>query len=81
MAFFVYILECGDGSLYTGITTNLNKRLSEHSMGKGSKYVRSRLPARILHSEEFETRSEALKRENQIKRLTRKQKRMLVSGP
>ena len=79
MAFFVYVLECRGRSFYTGITTDLERRFREHSLGKGSKYVRSRLPARIVYSEEFGTRSEALKRENEIKRLTSGQKKMLIS--
>ena len=64
---FTYIIECEDKSLYTGITNDLNRRFEEHSIGIGSKYTYSHKPVRILFSEEYKTRSEALKREWQIK--------------
>ena len=75
---FVYILQCKDKSLYTGITNDLQKRLSDHRAGGGSKYVRSRLPVRIVHKENCRTKSKALKREAGIKRLTRQQKLKLI---
>ena len=75
---FVYILQCKDKSLYTGITNDIEKRFTEHKAGEGSKYVRSRLPIRLVHSENFKTKSKALKREAAIKRLTRQQKLKLI---
>ena len=82
MAFFVYMLKCRGGSLYTGIARDLEKRMEQHSLGRGSKYVRSRLPFRLVYFEEFKTRSEAMRRENQIKGLTRIEKAELISrGP
>ncbi len=79
--FFVYILKCRDGSLYTGMTNNLEKRMEAHSSGKGSRYVRSHLPFRLVHSESFETKPEAMKRENEIKGMKRGEKAMLISKP
>ena len=75
---FVYILKCKDKSLYTGITNNIQKRLIDHRSGRGSKYVRSRLPVKIVHSEKVKTKSKALRREAEIKRLTRQQKLKLI---
>jgi len=63
----MYIIECDDKSLYTGITNNLDRRFEQHSRGIGSKYTASHKPIKILFSEEYNTRSEALKREWQIK--------------
>ncbi len=70
----VYILECADHSLYTGVTNNLEKRFSDHQSGKGAKYTKSHKPIQIVYQEEFETHSEALKREIEIKSWTREQK-------
>jgi putative endonuclease len=70
----LYILKCRDNSLYTGITSNLKRRLSEHRQKKGSKYVASRLPFTLVHTEKFKTKSEVLKREAQIKGWTRNKK-------
>ncbi len=64
---FVYILLCSDNSLYTGMTNNLPKRLSNHQNGKGGAYTRSHKPLKIIHTEEFLTKSEALRREIEIK--------------
>ena len=75
---FLYVLECSDGSFYTGISNNLEKRITEHNSGKGSKYARARLPVRLIYSECVETKSQALKREIEVKRLTRTQKEQLV---
>lgn len=75
MKFFVYILRCSDGSLYTGFTTNLEKRLVEHNTSnKGSKYTRSRRPVMLVYNEKVNDLSGALKREAEIKSWTRKQK-------
>jgi len=79
---YVYIVECADGSLYTGITTDLNRRLNEHnySFKLGAKYTRSRRPVRLVYKEEKINRSDASKRELQIKRLTRNKKIELING-
>lgn len=71
---FVYILECSDGTLYTGITTDVNKRLETHNKGKGAKYTRCRLPVKLRVYFESIDRSTASKEEYRIKQLTREQK-------
>lgn len=76
----VYILKCEDGSYYTGYTTDMEKRLSAHQSGKGAKYTRSHKPIEIIHEEIFPDKSSALKREYEIKQLTREQKEILVKG-
>ena len=70
----VYILECKDGSLYTGITDRLLHRLAAHRAGKGAKYTKGRGPLKLRYLEDCENHSSALKREIAIKRLTRKEK-------
>jgi putative endonuclease len=77
MGHFVYILKCVDNTLYTGYTTDVEKRFKTHSAGKGAKYTRSRLPLKIVYVSEFETKQDAMRREYQIKQLTRKQKDQL----
>lgn len=72
--YFVYILLCRDSSLYTGYTVDLQKRLKMHEAGEGSKYVRSRLPVKLIYSEKCPTKSDALKREFYIKSLSRREK-------
>ena len=74
----LYILRCSDDSLYTGITTDLERRIEEHREGNGSKYVRSRLPCEIVYTEELESRSEALKREAEVKSWNKWEKEELV---
>ena len=74
---YVYIVQCVDGSLYTGITVDLDRRLNEHNT-KGAKYTRSRRPVQMMYSETHETRSLASKREYAIKQLTRKEKLNLL---
>jgi predicted GIY-YIG superfamily endonuclease len=76
----VYLLRCHDGSLYTGITNDLPKRLKAHAAGKASKYTRSRLPVRLVYSEPQRSKSAALKREAAVKRLRRAEKDRLVAG-
>ncbi len=76
----VYMLTCADGSLYTGWTNDLEKRLKTHAAGKGGKYTRSRLPVRLAYTESFETEHEARSREWHIKRLTRNQKLALIES-
>lgn len=79
--FFVYILKCSDRTLYTGYTKNLSKRLSEHNNScNGAKYTRCRRPCTLAYSEEFKTRSEAMLRELQIKKLPRKEKLNLIEA-
>lgn len=76
--YFVYLLECRDGSFYCGQTNDLEKRLDLHNKGVASKYTSRKRPVRLIYSEEYSTRSEAMKREYQIKQLTRKEKEELV---
>ena len=76
---YVYILECSDGTLYTGITTDLNKRLKTHNNGKGSKYCKTRLPVVLKASFEVADRSSASKEEYRIKQLSRKEKLKLIN--
>ncbi len=73
---FIYILLCTDGSYYTGATNNLEKRFLEHKSGKGGRYTRSHKPLKLIYSEQFKTKSEALKREIEIKGWS-KQKKIL----
>lgn len=77
--YVVYILECNDGTYYTGITNNLKRRLQQHQKGIASKYTRSRLPVVLRYVETAENRSEALKREYEVKRLRRSAKERLIS--
>ena len=74
----VYILECADKSFYTGITTNLENRLQTHKEGKGAKYMKGRSPFTLIYTEEYNNRSEASKREIEIKSLTKRQKLTLI---
>lgn len=73
-SWFVYIVECKDGTLYTGITNNVERRLVMHNAGKGAKYTKGRTPAILRFVEEAVGRSEAQKREAEIKRMTRERK-------
>ncbi len=75
---YVYILKCRDNTLYTGWTTDLDNRLKVHNEGKGAKYTRGRIPCELLYFEEFENKSDALKREAQIKKLTKDKKLELI---
>ena len=75
---YIYVLECSDGSLYTGYTTDVQRRLDEHNSGQGAKQARGRLPVKLRHQEAFESRSLAQKREYQIKQLPRSQKEELI---
>ena len=69
--YYIYILKCSDKSLYTGYTNDIKKRVKNHNLGKGSKYVRSRLPAVLIYSEEFEDKVSAMQREYEIKTWSR----------
>jgi putative endonuclease len=75
---YVYILECADGTLYTGYATDVARRVEAHNRGKGAKYTRSRLPVRLAYSEPQPTRGDALRREAAIKKLPRAKKLALI---
>ncbi|MCA9013984.1 MAG: GIY-YIG nuclease family protein [Planctomycetaceae bacterium] len=77
---YVYILLCGDGSLYTGITTDLTRRCEQHNAGTGARYTRSRLPVSMVYHETQTNRSEASKRELAIKALPRTEKEALINS-
>lgn len=77
---YTYILLCADGTLYTGWTNDLKKRLSAHNSGTGSKYTKSRLPVRLVYYEKFEDKKEAMSREWHIKRLSREEKLRLTEN-
>lgn len=78
VAWFVYMLRCGDNSLYTGYTDDVQRRLATHQSGKGAKYTRSRLPVALAYQEELPDKSAALRREAAIKKLTRGEKLRLI---
>ena len=78
--YFVYILECVDGSLYTGITTDINRRLEEHLAGEGGRYTRAKGASRIAYTEEHPNRSSASRREMEVKKLKRSEKLALIQG-
>ena len=80
MAWFVYMLRCRDGSLYTGYTDDVERRVAVHQSGKGAKYTRGRGPLELLYVEQCEDHSQALKREHQIKALTRAEKLALIQS-
>ena len=75
---FLYILRCGDGSLYTGITTDVEARLAQHRAGKGAKYTRGRGPLEVFYTEECGDHSMALKRELAVKALPREEKERMI---
>ncbi|MEG1801076.1 MAG: GIY-YIG nuclease family protein [Oscillospiraceae bacterium] len=77
---YVYILECADDTLYTGWTNDLQSRIAKHNNGKGAKYTRNRRPVKLFYCEEYDTKQEAMKREWQIKQLTRQEKLKLKGG-
>ncbi len=77
---YIYMLECADKTLYAGYTNNLERRLATHNSGRGSKFVRARLPAKMVYFEEYGTKSEALRREYQIKKMTRQAKLKLIKN-
>lgn len=76
---YTYILRCKDGSLYTGWTNNLEKRVQDHNAGKGAKYTKSRRPVELVYYETFDTKEEAMRREYAVKRLSRIKKIQLIS--
>lgn len=80
MSWFVYIIEASDNSLYTGITTDLERRFHQHASGQGAKYFKGRRPVKFVYSENSDTRSSASIREAEIKKLTRLQKQQLINA-
>ncbi|WP_371826302.1 GIY-YIG nuclease family protein [Alicyclobacillus fastidiosus] len=76
--FYVYVLECRDGTLYTGYTNHLEHRVEAHNAGRGAKYTRARTPVRLVYCEHMADKSTALRREIEIKKLTRKDKLALI---
>lgn len=76
----VYILRCSDTTLYTGITNNLAHRFQQHTLGKGARYTRGRQPLSLVYTEEYETKSEALKREYIIKQMPKERKVSLIES-
>lgn len=77
---YTYIVRCSDGTLYTGWTTDVERRVRKHNSGKGAKYTRSRLPVTLVYYETYPTRQEAMRREWEIKQLTREEKKRLIDG-
>lgn len=77
---YIYIVRCADGSLYTGWTTNLERRVRAHNAGRGAKYTRSRGPVELVYHEAFETKVEAMRREYAIKQMTREEKLVLIQN-
>ena len=75
---YLYILRCGDGTLYTGITTDVARRLEAHRQGKGAKYTRGRGPLELAYQEDCGTHSQALRRELEVKALSRAEKEQLI---
>lgn len=80
MGHYVYVLECSDGSLYTGYTTDPERRVAEHDAGDGAKYTRGRTPVDLVHLETFDSKSAAMSREYEIKQFSRSRKERLVFG-
>lgn len=77
---FVYFVKCRDNSLYCGYTNNLEKRIKTHNKGKGAKYTMKRRPVSLVYFEKFENKSEAMKREYELKKLTRLEKLKLINN-
>ena len=78
MTAYAYIVECADGTLYSGWTNDLEKRVAAHNAGQGAKYTRSRLPVKLRYYEEFEDKIEAMRRESALKKLSRAEKLKLI---
>lgn len=77
---YFYVLECIDGSYYAGYTVDIEKRLKKHNEGKGAKYTRGRTPVKLLYSEKYHSKSDALKKEIQFKKLTREKKKRYIES-
>lgn len=80
MEYWVYILKCADDTLYTGVAVDVQKRESVHNSGKGAKYTRSRLPVKVVYCEKCADKGTALRRENEIKKLSRAKKLEIITG-
>lgn len=78
MTHYVYVLECADGSLYTGYTTDVDRRVAKHNDGTGAKYTRSRRPVELVYVERYASRSAAMSREYEVKQFSRRRKERLV---
>jgi len=78
MRYYVYIVQCDDGTYYTGYSKNLDKRMKLHLKGKGARYLRIHKPKKLVYAEEFKSRAEAMRRELKVKSLTHSQKRKLA---
>lgn len=76
--YYAYMLRCKDNSIYSGYTTNLEKRLETHNSGKGAKYTRARLPVKLEYFEEFKDKKQALKREREFKKYTHTEKERII---
>ena len=77
---YFYVLECSDGSYYAGYTVDIERRLHNHNTGKGAKYTRGRTPVKLLYSEEFDSKSAALKMEIKFKKFSKKKKQSYIEG-
>ena len=75
---YVYVLECADGTLYTGYTTDVDRRVAEHDAGEGAKYTRGRTPVEVVLTEGFDSRAAAMRREHELKALSRRAKERLI---
>ena len=75
---YTYIIECSDGSYYTGYTTDIERRIKEHNQGKGAKYTRGRTPVELIYSEGYKSKRKAMQREHEIKNLSRKEKEAII---
>ena len=80
MPYYLYILRCGDNTVYTGIAADVDKRLAVHQSGKGAKYTRGRGPLTVVYREKCDDKSAALRREREVKALSRKEKLALIEG-
>jgi len=80
MRHFVYMVECSDGTLYTGYSTDVDRRIRQHNAGRGARYTSSRGPVKLTFKEGFRSRVEALRRESEIKRMRRSSKLLLCAG-
>ena len=78
--YYIYIVECKDGSLYTGYARDVEARVEKHNQGLGAKYTRNRRPVKLKYQEVFDSKSDAMKREIQIKKLSRRDKLNLIEG-
>lgn len=77
---YIYIVKCSEGSLYTGWTNNLEKRIEDHNAGRGAKYTKARRPVILVYKEEFSTKQEAMRREWEIKQMSRKEKLSMINN-